>query len=46
MSTPDEVPPVRPAQPRVDEHAADVDTLVDLGIIPEAPPEPQPVQPA
>lgn len=40
----DEIPPERPAQPRIDEHAADVDTLVGLGHIPAPPPEPQPPQ--
>jgi hypothetical protein len=43
---PDLEPPVdRPTTPRVDLAAADTETLVDMGVIPEPPPEPEPLQP-
>lgn len=38
-----EPPPIRPAEPRQDPAAADLDTLVDMGLA-EPPPEPQPLQ--
>lgn len=41
-------PEIRPAQPRVDETAGDVETLIDLGVMepqPEPGPRPAPAPP-
>lgn len=43
MSDP-EVPAQRPVARRVDESAADMGTLVDMGVVPEQP-EPPPAEP-
>lgn len=45
MSEPEvEIPAQRPAIRRVDESAADMGTLVDMGVVPEQP-EPPPAEP-
>jgi hypothetical protein len=40
-----ELPTERPVEPRPDDHAGDLDTLVDMGVIPAGPSEPEPVAP-
>ena len=41
---PDDLPPNRPAIRRVDESAADTETLVDMGVVDEPPQPPTPPQ--
>ncbi|MFH8804038.1 hypothetical protein ACH4F6_31370 [Streptomyces sp. NPDC017936] len=45
MSEVPELPAERPAVRRIDEAAADMGTLVDMGVVPEQP-EPEPDPPA